>query len=334
MNFVLFSTLVLQQAAAPAVPPDWLRAVELLDPARLKAAVSYLASDALEGRDSPSKGLDLAANYIAKAFESARLDKLGDGYLHTTSYTNRRGAEGPVSNVIGVRRGSDPELRDTYVVVSAHYDHLGKNERLEGDQIFNGANDNASGTAGIMEIARVLEDSKIRTKRSIVFVAFWGEERGLLGARHFMESGMIPASKIVANINLEQIGRTDDNEAPRVSAVSITGFDYSDIPPIFASLEGATGVKSEHHPHNSDAYFAASDNVAFASKGIPAHTICTTFMFPDYHRVSDHADKLDYANMAKILRLITLGVLSIAESDKPPTWNADNPKTQRFRDSR
>lgn len=334
MTFLVFSTLLFQQLTAAALPQDWLRAADSIDSTRLQAAVSYLASDELLGRDSPSEGLDRAATYIAKAFEVANLEKLGESYFQTTTYKNRRGVEGNVSNVIGVLLGSDPVLKDTYIIVSAHYDHLGKNERLEGDQIFNGANDNASGTAGIMELARVLSAAKIKPKRSIVFAAFWGEERGLLGAKHFIESGILPLAKIIANINIEQIGRTDDSEAPRANAISITGFDYSDIPGVFSALEDTTGIKVEHHPRNSDAYFLASDNAAFALKGIPAHTICTAFMFPDYHRVSDHADKLDYSNMAKVLRAIALGILSIADSEKAPQWNSENPKTRRFRDAR
>jgi Zn-dependent M28 family amino/carboxypeptidase len=317
------------------LPDAWLQAVETIDANRVRTAVHYLASDELEGRDSPSDGLNSAAEFIAKSFERAGLDKLLEsGYLQTTNYKNRRDIEGQVSNVVGVLRGQDPLLKETYVLITAHYDHLGKNERLEGDQIFNGANDNASGTAGVMELAEVLGKAKIRTKRSIVFIAFWGEERGMLGAKHFLESALIPVDKIVAVINLEQIGRTDDNEGPRIGAVSMTGYDYSDIGPIFAGLADASGVKTEKHARNSDAYFGASDNIVFAQRGIPAHTICTAFMFPDYHRVSDHADKLDYQNMVKVLRLIGLGLLSIADSEKPPAWNLDNPRAKRFHDAR
>lgn len=318
-----------------SVPAAWLQAVDSIDGNRLKAAVHYLASDELEGRDSPSDGLNLAAEFIAKAFERAGLEKIIErSYLQTTTYKNRRDIEGQVSNVVGVLRGQDPLLKETYVLITAHYDHLGKNERLDGDQIFNGANDNASGTAGVMELAEALAKAEFRTRRSIAFVAFWGEERGMLGSKHFLESNLIPADKIVAVINLEQIGRTDDNEGPRIGAVSMTGYDYSDIGPLFSSLAEASGIKTEKHLRNSDAYFGASDNIVFAQRGIPAHTICTAFMFPDYHRVSDHSDKLDYDNMAKVLRLIGLGLLSIADSEKAPAWNLDNPRAKRFHDAR
>jgi hypothetical protein len=334
MTALLLPALLLASSQSP-VPTGWLDALSNIEAVRLRSVVTYLASDEMEGRDSPSAGLDKSAAFIAKAFEDAGLEKGGnEGYLHTTSYTNRRGEEGRVANVVGILRGTDSELKNTYILLTAHYDHLGKNDRLEGDQIFNGANDNASGTAGVMEVAHILSRAKLTTKRSIVFVAFWGEEKGLLGARHFIESTPIPIDKIVGVINLEQIGRTDDNEAPRVAAVSITGFDYSTIGKLFESMQEPSGVKAEMHPRNSDAYFAASDNLVFAQKGIPAHTVCTAFMFPDYHKVSDHADKLDYDNMAKILRLVTLGVLSLADSDQVPRWNPENPRAKRYHDIR
>src|SRR5207244_1280945 len=100
---------------------------------------------------------------------------------------------------------------------------------------------------------------------------------------------------------------TDDTEGPRVAGASMTGYDFSDIGPIFAAAGKATGIEVSKHHRNNDAFFSRSDNQALADLGIPAHTICTAFIYPDYHRVSDHWDKVDYQNMAKVMRAVALG---------------------------
>ncbi len=189
-----------------------------VDADSLKSHVSFLASDAREGRATPSKGLDLAAEYIASQFRRAGLEPAGDdGYFQTTEVRASRNdaSMAKVRNVVGILRGTDPTLKATAVVVSGHYDHVGMRPSTTPgeDVIFNGANDDASGTAGVIELAYALKGYK--PKRSIVFVCFYGEERGLLGSRYYGSHPVIPAKDTVAMVNLEQIGRTDDLEAPR-----------------------------------------------------------------------------------------------------------------------
>jgi Zn-dependent M28 family amino/carboxypeptidase len=296
----------------------------------LRGHVSFLASDALEGRGTPSRGLNVAAEYIASQFRRAGLQPPVNGtYFQTTTFKPRNSETGePVHNVIGVLPGTDPKLKDTYVLVTAHYDHLGMRAQGE-DRIFNGANDNASGTASVMEVANALRG--YRPKRSIVFMTFWGEERGLLGSSYYGKNPVFPIEKTVAMINLEQVGRTDDLEGPRVSAVSITGYDYSDIGTIMQAAGKATSVEVQKHPQYSDEFFDRSDNAALALQGVPAHTISTAFEYPDYHRVSDHWEKLDYANMAKVDRMVALTAMMVADAATEPKWNEANPKTERYR---
>jgi Zn-dependent M28 family amino/carboxypeptidase len=234
-----------------------------------------------------------------------------------------------VRNVIGVLRGSDPVLKDTYVFVTAHYDHLGTREREgETDSIFNGANDDASGVAGMIEVARALVAAK--PKRSVVFMGFYGEERGLLGSTYYGRNPVFPLKASVAQINLEQIGRTDDDEGPRVGAFNLTGFDYTDISTFLKGAAEKAGVKLEKHEKNNEPYFMRSDNAALARVGVPSTTISTAYSFPDYHRAGDHWDKLDYPNFAKIANAISGGVLTMANSDKAPAWSANNPKVARY----
>ncbi len=240
--------------------------------------------------------------------------------------------EEPVAlrNVAAVLRGSDPALRETFVLVTAHYDHTGRAPSGEGDRIFNGANDNASGVAALLELAAALGRMKPRPRRSIVFLAVFGEEKGLLGSRYYVRHPLFPLERSVANINLEQLGRTDATEGPQIGRATLTGFDYSDLGPRMAEAAGLIGVTLFRHPQASDSYFGRSDNVAFANAGIPAHTLSVALNFPDYHRVSDHWEKLDYANMETLTRAVALGLLRVANDPEPPRWNPQNPRVETY----
>jgi Zn-dependent M28 family amino/carboxypeptidase len=141
---------------------------------------------------------------------------------------------------------------------------------------------------------------KQRPKRSILFVAFFGEELGLRGSRFYARHPIFPIEKTIANINLEQVGRTDSSEGPQTATATLTGFDYSDVGKVFEGAGELTGIRVYKHPVNSDYYFSRSDNQALADLGVPAHTVCVAFSYPDYHRPGDHWDKIDYENMARM----------------------------------
>ncbi len=326
--------MLLLVALAPiwdaTVTADRKKALDDVTAPELRRVVSFLADDKLGGRGTPSKGLDDAADFIAAEFKKSGLEPKGDdGFFQTTEYKGRNGVSGKVRNVVGLLKGSDPKLAEEVVMVTAHYDHLGTRAQGEGDRIFNGANDDASGTAGVVALARAL--GKARPKRSVLFVTFWGEERGLLGSKYYGEHPVVPLAKTVADVNLEQIGRTDDSEAPRVNAVSVTGYDFSET---VAALEAAgkvLGTGVQRHAQYSDPFFMRSDNAAMAAAGVPAHTICVAFEYPDYHGLADTADKLDYDNMTKVVKLAGLGILTIADAPQAPKWNKDNPKTEPYR---
>jgi Zn-dependent M28 family amino/carboxypeptidase len=322
----------------------------------LKADVSFLASDALEGRATPSKGLDIAAEYIAAEFRRAGLEPAGDdSYFQTADFNSvlliiPSGASAPSSsahipapaaqqlvklrNVIGVLRGSDPALKDTYLVLTAHYDHLGVRSSGEGNHIFNGANDDASGTSSVIEIAKALAALAQKPRRSIVFVTLFGEELGELGSRYYCQHPVFPLAKTVANINLEQLGRTDDTEGPRLLQFNLTGFDYTNIAAFLSKAGEETGIRAVKDEQNSDAFFGRSDNAAFADAGVPSTTLSVSYIFPDYHRPGDKWPKLDYDNMAKVDNAVALGVFRIADSAEAPQWNKANPKTARYVEAR
>ncbi|HET6435129.1 MAG TPA: M28 family peptidase [Xanthomonadaceae bacterium] len=328
-------------ATPPALSPAEAGLLDRISADSLRGHLSFLASDALEGRGTPSRGLDIAAEYIAAQFRRAGLEPLGDdGYFQTADWRaiapereRARYADAPepllVRNVAGVLRGSDPELAKTYILVTAHYDHVGLREG-EGDQLYNGANDDGSGTVSVIELAHAFAAMKERPKRSIVFLAVFGEEHGLVGSRYYGAHPLVPVASTVADINLEQVGRTDDSEGPQLRAAAVTGFDYSDVGTVLRVAGERTGTRIGKHPVNSDKYFAHSDNQALADLGVPAHTISVAYAFPDYHGPADTWDKIDYDNMAAIDRTVALAVLSIANDPQPPRWSADNPRAAKY----
>lgn len=287
-------------------------------PADLRAHVEFLASDVLEGRATPSKGSDVAAEYVAAQFRRAGLLPQPDGtYFQVASPGHR--------NVVGVLRGSDPALADTYVLVTAHYDHVAPAKEATGDVIHNGANDNASGTATVIEIARALGRRKLKPKRTVVFIAFYGEEQGLIGSRYYAANPLFPIDRTIAQLNFEQTGRVDDVEGDNLRTLNVTGFDYSEVGQVLADAAVPLKVRVANRPKWSDDAFTRSDNEALAVKGVPAHTMAVTFMFPDYHRPADEWNKLDYENMAVVTDAAVAGVLALANRVQAPRWYVGAP---------
>lgn len=234
-----------------------------------------------------------------------------------------------VHNVVGVMRGSDPALRDTYVLVTAHYDHLGVRGTGPGDHIFNGANDDGSGTASVIEVANALAALPTRPKRSIVFMTFFGEELGLYGSRYYGAHPIFPLAKTVADLNLEQLGRTDVDGGSSVGLVNVTGFDFSTLTDAVVKAGGETGLQVVKNPQLNERYFAQSDNQAMADAGVPAHTLSVGYMFPDYHKAGDEWPKIDYANLALVDRTVAVAVYDVADSADTPQWK-DMPQTERY----
>jgi Zn-dependent M28 family amino/carboxypeptidase len=246
-----------------------------------------------------------------------------------------------VKNVVGVLPGSDPKLKNTYVMLTAHYDHIGtldtagpfaaKPKQAANDRIFNGANDDGSGTVSVVEIARALASMPESPNRSMIFMTFFGEERGLLGSQFYARHPRFPIAQTVADLNLEQVGRTDSTEGAQINTASLTGYDYSDVTKYLEEAGRALGINVYLDKSASDPYFTRSDNAALAQLGIPAETLTVAFDYPDYHGLGDEWQKIDYDNMARVDRMVALGLLGIANSAVAPGWNTNNPKTLPFR---
>ncbi len=232
-------------------------------------------------------------------------------------------------NVAGILRGSDPAVRDQFVILSAHYDHLGIRPPGPGNRIFHGANDNATGDASLIEIAKALT-AQPHPRRSVLFLALFGEEEGLLGSGYYVRHPLIPIARTVADINLEQLGRTDSSDGPQLARFGFTGPSYSNLPQMMASAAKTAGA-AVYRKETADDYFNRSDNYSFALAGVVAHTIVVAFEFPDYHAVSDEAEKIDYANLAKVDRGIAAGLAAVANATETPKWS-DTKATRVYRD--
>jgi hypothetical protein len=221
-------------------------------------------------------------------------------------------------NIVAVLRGSDPQLRDEYVLLSAHLDHLGVGTPVAGDSIYNGADDNASGTAALVEIAEALATLPVRPRRSILFLHVSGEERHILGSEWFSTHPTVPAERIVADLNVDMIGRNNPD------SVVVVGKAYS-------SLGADADAVQARHPElhltlaediwPEKRLFFRSDHFNFARRGIPS-----LFFFAgeheDYHRPSDTVDRLDVDKVARIARMIFYLAYDIATVADRPRWTA------------
>ena len=216
-------------------------------------------------------------------------------------------------NAIGILPGSDRRAANEVIILSAHMDHLGVNESLQGDKIFNGADDDASGCVAVLELARVLAAGK-RPRRTIYFVGFGSEERGGYGSQQFISDPPVPLTQIVANINLEMLGRPDPKIAP--GQLWLTGYERSNLGPELAK-QGAALVADPHPDQN---FFRRSDNYNFALRGVVAHTVSSFGLHTDYHRPSDEVSKIDFPFMTRSLNSLVKPIQWLANSTFRPAW--------------
>ena len=334
--------LVAALAGAAVLDPRIKAALDSISAQSLRGRLSFIASDALEGRGTPSRGLTIASEYIASEFRRAGLEPGGDtpgSYFQEApiEFTEGSGEQkitrrARVRNVIGILRGSDPALRNECVMVSAHYDHLGRKGPGPGDRIYNGANDNGSGTVTVMEIADALSKLDPHPRRSILFIAFAAEEEGLLGSRYYAKHPAWPLSKTIADLNLEQLGRTDASDGEQKGTATLTGFGFSTISNTLRKAGDETGIRVYDSEPSSARFFVSSDNLALAEVGVPANTVAVAYMFPDYHKVGDEWRKIDCGNLAHVDRMLALAVVMLADNARIPQWT-NEPTTQKYREA-
>lgn len=256
-------------------------------------------------------------NSIGFDLDSLRHASLSGGYEAIDDLTvsaNISWREEPLGapNVIAELQGSDPALRNTYVVVTAHFDHVGGTAGGDQDEIFNGADDNASGTAALIEVARAFARLSERPPRSIISLAVSGEERGFLGSTHFAES-TTDDREIVAGLSLDMIGRN----AP--DSLYTVGGPYTDLGQFAQSASSRPGVELHISEATDPTLYYSSDHVSFAVRGIPA-LLFTAGLHPEYHTPRDEAELVNADKVARAARLAFYTALSAASASVAPRW--------------
>ena len=304
----------------------------------VREELMVLAHDSMQGRLTGTAGMFRAARYLAQRFEDFDLLPAGeDPYLQyfplawspgiggrqlqllnawsdTVAIPADRRARG--INVVGVIPGRDPELAQQVVLIDAHYDHLGTAEQglcrtLGGDSICNGADDDASGVVAVLEIAREFQRGP-RPKRTVVFLLTTGEELGLLGTRWFIQHPVQPLERMVANLEIEMIGRPD-SLAGGAGKAWLTGYERSTM----GDMLSAAGIEIIADPRPSQNFFERSDNIAFAMRGIPAHTLSSFNLHRDYHTPRDDASRIDYGHMTAVIRAAVRAARILADGPAP-----------------
>jgi len=260
--------------------------------------VEHLASDELEGRASNAPGGRAAAEYVAARFADFGMESFGDDYFLPL------GDEDLSPNVVAFVRGQGPG----YYLVTAHYDHLGVRGD-SGDTIFNGADDNASGTAAVIELARAFSACANDLRVSVAFAAFSAEEMGLRGSRHFVENPPFALDELRGVINTDMIGRGEED------LVFCEGAD--EAPALEAAIQRANQriglrIRCGEHPE----WIPASDHFPFMQKGVPAIYLGVED-HPDYHRASDHADKVLPLLIERVTKLVCWTIYDLAGPPGP-----------------
>ncbi|HEX8635643.1 MAG TPA: M28 family metallopeptidase [Pyrinomonadaceae bacterium] len=237
------------------------------------------------------------------------------------------------SNVVAKLEGSDAALKNEYIVYSAHWDHLGRDPKLPGDQIFNGALDNASGTGAMLEIAEAFTKMTPAPKRSIIFLSVTAEEKGLLGAKHYAENPLYPAAKTLANINIDGV-----NQWGRTKDITMVGDDNSTLIDLLREAAGAQGRTVKPDPEPEKGFYYRSDHFEFAKVGVPALYTDSgvdyigkdpayskqkrdEYTDRDYHKVSDEI-KPDWelSGAVEDAQLLTLIGYRVAQGERFPEW--------------
>ena len=303
------------------------RALNTINRSSAEATINFLASDELQGREAGFHGSRVTSEYIVSLLQWMGVSPLADSYFQPfDAYRKERQKKGRLEvhpdsiaklkqevhqklsmrNVLGMIPGKNTK---EYVIVGAHFDHLGIDPALDGDQIYNGADDNASGVSAVLQIARAFLASGQQPERNVIF-AFWdGEEKGLLGSKYFVQTCSF-LSQIKGYLNFDMIGRNNKPQQPKQVV-----YFYTSAHPVFGDLLKEDirkyGLQLEPDYRAWENPIGGSDNGSFAKVGIPIIWYHTDG-HPDYHQPSDHADRLNWDKIVEITKASFLNMWKMA----------------------
>lgn len=325
------------------------------DAATIQRSMNILAADSMEGRRTGSVGGARASKWIAEQFKAAGLTPAGDSGGYLQHIPLQAAAARPIpgapagppaqprpvpvaswaawdslapadrlrsANVVGVLTGSDPSLRNEFVLVTAHYDHIGFGRAVDGDSINNGADDDASGVIAVIEMAKALRNGP-RPKRSIVFMAITGEEVGGLGTRWYIAHPARPLDQTVVDLNVEMIAHAD-SLAGGFGKAWLTGYERSTMGDLLAD----NGIPLVPDPRPTQRFFERSDNAAFARIGIPAHSLSSYNLVSPYHHPKDEPGIINAPHMTQVITA-TARALRLLSDGMRPAWHPGGRPEQR-----
>jgi hypothetical protein len=292
------------------------QALESITAADLRRHVFYLADDTFEGREAGSRGGRVAGGYLAREFQKAGLAGGGTNQSYFQDF------EAGSRNILGLWEGSDPQLKHEVIVLGAHYDHVGYGSPTNSfgpiGRIHNGADDNASGTSGLLEIVEAIVRLEPRPRRSILFALWDGEEKGLLGSKHWVAQPTLPLERVRFMLNMDMIGRLRDNRLEVGGSRTAAGLRtlvsrQNDGIDLLLDFNWEMKDNSDHHP-----FFARRIPVLMAFTGL----------HDDYHRPSDDAEKVNALGMHRVTQLMFRVVHELAQqSELPPFRTASESET-------
>jgi hypothetical protein len=284
--------------------------------ASVRAHMEFLAGDALNGRGSGTRDEWIAVSYAAAQMRRLALEPLGDGGGYVQSIATQ-GQGNLTWNAVGRLSGRDATRSSEVILLSAHIDHLGNRAgqaNAAADTIYNGADDDASGTIAVLELMEALARGA-RPRRTVIFALFGSEERNGEGSRHFADRPPVPLTQIVANLQFEMIGRPDGTVPART--LWLTGYERSNLGPALAGR----GARLVQDPHPAMDFFARSDNIQFARRGVVAHTVASYGLHKDYHTPADETDRIDFTHMTDAIASLIEPIRWLANSTFKPAWN-------------
>jgi hypothetical protein len=286
----------------------------------LREHVGVMAHDSMRGRLTGSPELEETASYIAAHFRRLGLKPLGDAgsFIQHYPLPNSRTERAP--NVAALLEGSDPVLKGEFVVFSAHMYHVGVGTPANGDSIYNGADDNASGTAAVLALAEAFASAPTRPRRSIIFLTVSGEEQGLWGSAYFASHPPVGVDSIVAALNIDMIGR---NWRDTIVAIGREHSDLGATVDRVAAAHPELNMRAIDDPWPNEQFYFRSDHFNFARRGVPV-----LFFFSgthaDYHGVDDEVERIDFEKHTRIVRLLYHVGRTLADAEARPQWNPES----------
>lgn len=303
------------------------KGLDVINRANAEAYIGFLASDALEGREAGFRGGRIAGEYIVSNLKTMGIEPLFESYYQPfEAYNKERQKKGrfqvhpdsiaklkqgvhqklSMNNILGKIEGKNP---NEYVIIGAHYDHLGFDPMLDGDRVYNGADDNASGVSAVLQVAKAFLATGVQPERTVIF-AFWdGEEKGLLGFKYFVQT-FLEMDKVKGYLNYDMIGRNKDESKP----MHVVYF-YTEAHPVFGDWlkndikKYGLNLTPDYRPW--DKPVGGSDNASFALLDIPVIWYHTDG-HPDYHMPSDHVEKINWNKIVDITKASFLNMWNLA----------------------